>query len=219
MTRFHCTSPILKWYMTVYDSLLFDVHILDIFRQIDEHRSLTALPLHRPRLSSDMSHVSQSRSVKNRFLRITAAIILCYVLCWLPYQIFSLWSSICLLRPDLTEFCAAATSGKLEWLVDILVANSCINPLLYRFKTDDLRSSDRNRSPKNFQTARPKRRLARKNRLSVDTKDLTHGETKFLTVETALAANGLTGNFSTFSRIVKLSEGNDKRYENGYDSL
>ena len=90
---------------------------------------------HPPRLASTC------RKTKYRFLRSTIAIVLCYIVLWLPYQVFSMWSTVCVLRPE--NSCGSGPfPTSLEFLVDITIINSCLSPFLYKFR----RETSHNRS-------------------------------------------------------------------------
>ncbi|GMT06640.1 hypothetical protein PENTCL1PPCAC_28814, partial [Pristionchus entomophagus] len=66
----------------------------------------------------------------------TVAIVLTYVLTWLPYQVIHLLTLIC----DEESTCGHII-GKINFLQALIIASTCINPFLYNFGVDRKRHS------------------------------------------------------------------------------
>ncbi|GMR62322.1 hypothetical protein PMAYCL1PPCAC_32517, partial [Pristionchus mayeri] len=95
------------------------------------------------RLISDGSHVTAARTsaTKARFLKATVAIVLTYVLTWLPYQVIHLLTLVC----EEGSACASFREN-INFLQAIIIASTCINPFLYNFGVDRKKRSTSNGS-------------------------------------------------------------------------
>lgn len=77
------------------------------------------------------SNIERQTRTKVRLLRKSASVIGVYVICWLPYQIFSVWQSFCDSECEKKHYEVIAT--KLRWLEALMISCACINPFLYTF--------------------------------------------------------------------------------------
>uniref|UniRef100_A0A914X2J7 G-protein coupled receptors family 1 profile domain-containing protein n=1 Tax=Plectus sambesii TaxID=2011161 RepID=A0A914X2J7_9BILA len=112
--------------------------------------------------------MNQPSRTKNRFLRVTIAIIATFVLTWLPYQVFALLRVLCS-----EDTPCSRVAERLNWLQAAIIASACINPFLYRFRTRPVSSgsainttADRMSSYKDIKESHSSYQL--RNRLAID---------------------------------------------------
>lgn len=65
--------------------------------------------------------------IKSKFIRRSTGVICCYVVCWLPYQIISVWTLVARKEGNSNDY----LSQYLTWLDALVVTNTCINSFLY----------------------------------------------------------------------------------------
>lgn len=83
------------------------------------------------RKRSSASNIVRQTRTKIRLLRKSGCVIFSYVVCWLPYQIFSVWQSFCDQECELAHY--EIINTKLRWLEALMISCACINPFLYTF--------------------------------------------------------------------------------------
>uniref|UniRef100_A0A0N4ZAZ8 G_PROTEIN_RECEP_F1_2 domain-containing protein n=1 Tax=Parastrongyloides trichosuri TaxID=131310 RepID=A0A0N4ZAZ8_PARTI len=89
--------------------------------------SLRRQMAHRKSLQ-DESQLFQNNHTTVRFLKATIAIIIAFILTWLPYQVMALLRVICKENSNCSNI-----YNQLNWLQAIMIASTCTNPFLYKF--------------------------------------------------------------------------------------
>ncbi len=78
------------------------------------------------------------RQMRSRIFRTAAAVVLCYLICWLPYNVVTLAAE---LYRDL-----GAQFADAEFLKWFILVNAVTNPLLYGWQADDNETRSGNRA-------------------------------------------------------------------------
>lgn len=120
-----------------------------LHEQLQETSSTSSLRSKRKKSSSSGRSYSSTRSqtsintevqsarIKWKLIRVSAAVILSYILCWLPYQALAVWSTSAQLKmrwfQNITEVGEDPFPRYINWLEALMISSACINPILYTY--------------------------------------------------------------------------------------
>uniref|UniRef100_A0A8C5AYB5 Somatostatin receptor type 2 n=3 Tax=Gadus morhua TaxID=8049 RepID=A0A8C5AYB5_GADMO len=81
---------------------------------------------------------SKRRRSERKVTRMVSIVVAVFILCWLPFYVFNVTSATSVIKPT------SALKSTFDFVVVLGYANSCANPILYAFLSDNFKKSFQN---------------------------------------------------------------------------